>query len=473
MQLIQKLKTRQIPPGLTYIVLLICFFAAAVFVGTATFRMVRKISAAGNPFQLQPANLTGKSPLPGDPGEGDGPFEEQVPGPSGPEPIPWDGAGRVTVLVVGLDYRDWESGEGPPRTDTMILLTVDPLAHSAGILNIPRDLWVNIPGSGYGKINTAYPIGEGSRLPGGGPGLAVKTVEQFIGVPINFYAQIDFSAFEQFIDEIGGIELDVPAEITVDPIGPGNTVKLEPGRQNLDGPVALAYARARNTEGADFDRAVRQQQVIFAMLDRLLKPNFLPTLISKAPVLYKELASGVNTNMTLEQAIQMAWLAPQIDRQQIKRGVIGPPDQVLFAKSPDGTMDILKPIPSKIRLLRDEIFAGDVFSPAMEKMELEELMQTESASISVLNGSGVGGLAGRTSEYLQAAGSSVIVTGDAGQLYSATTVIDYTGNPYTLRYLAQLMGIQPAQIKFEFRQDSELDVVVFLGSDWAANNPLP
>jgi polyisoprenyl-teichoic acid--peptidoglycan teichoic acid transferase len=375
--------------------------------------------------------------------------------------------------VMGLDYRDWEAGEGPPRTDTMILLTVDPLMKTAGIMNIPRDLWVNIPGSGYGKINTAYPIGEGFRMPGGGPGNAVRTVEQFLGVPINYYAQIDFFAFERFIDEIGGVEVNVPEEIKVDPIGPGNTVFLEPGKQTLDGPVALAYARARNSEGADFDRAARQQQVILAILDRLLSVNALPTLVSKAPLLYRELASGVHTNMTLEQAISMAWLAPGIPRESIKRGIIGPPEQVLFAKSPDGSQDILKPIPSKIRLLRDDIFAPEVFSPVAAALDAESLLREEQANISVLNGSGAGGLAARTAEYLTELGANVLVTGDAGQFYQNTTVVDYTGNPYTVRFLAELMNIQPAHIRFEFNPDSELDVVVFLGATWAGSNPMP
>jgi polyisoprenyl-teichoic acid--peptidoglycan teichoic acid transferase len=73
---------------------------------------------------------------------------------------PWDGASRVTALVMGLDYRDWEAGEGAPRTDTMILLTIDPLSKTAGMLNIPRDLWVNIPGFDYDRINTAYRLGR-------------------------------------------------------------------------------------------------------------------------------------------------------------------------------------------------------------------------------------------------------------------------------------------------------------------------
>jgi hypothetical protein len=90
---------------------------------------------------------------------------------SGPAALPWDRASRVTVLVMGLDYRDWESGDGPPRTDTMILLTLDPLTMSAGMLNIPRDLWVEIPGFDYARINTAYMLGEAYQVPGGGPGL--------------------------------------------------------------------------------------------------------------------------------------------------------------------------------------------------------------------------------------------------------------------------------------------------------------
>ena len=99
---------------------------------------------------------------------------------NGPTPIPWDGANRVTMLVMGLDYRDWE-GEGPSRTDTMMLLTMDPVSRTAGMLSIPRDLWVNVPGFDYGKINTAYYLGELYNLPGGGPGLAIQTVEAATG----------------------------------------------------------------------------------------------------------------------------------------------------------------------------------------------------------------------------------------------------------------------------------------------------
>ncbi len=90
---------------------------------------------------------------------------------------PWDGSDRVTVLFMGLDYRDWVDSEGPPRTDSMMLVTVDPVSQSAGMLSIPRDLWTEIPGFEHNRINTAYFLGESYNLPGGGPALAMKTVE--------------------------------------------------------------------------------------------------------------------------------------------------------------------------------------------------------------------------------------------------------------------------------------------------------
>jgi LCP family protein required for cell wall assembly len=271
---------------------------------------------------------------------------------------PWDGASRVTVLMLGLDYRDWEAGTDYSRSDTMILLTLDPFTKSAGILSVPRDLWVEIPGYAHGKINTAYYLGEAHKLPEGGPGLAVETVEQFLGVPINYYAQIDFGAFVKFIDELGGVKIDVPEAITVDLLGSGSATKkkLKPGVQVLPGEWALAYARARYTAGGDFDRAGRQQQVILAIRDRILSFDLLPQLITKAPTLYKELAAGIHTNLPLDDALKLATLASQVSKENIKQGIIDE-KMVTFGTSPDG-LSILIPVPDQIHLLRNEIFAS-------------------------------------------------------------------------------------------------------------------
>lgn len=107
-------------------------------------------------------------------------------------PPPWDGASRVTILVIGLDYRDWITEQTASRSDTMILLTIDPVTKTAGMLSIPRDMWVNIPGFSYNKINTAFYLGELYHLPGGGPGMAMKTAENFLGNPNSILCSSEF-----------------------------------------------------------------------------------------------------------------------------------------------------------------------------------------------------------------------------------------------------------------------------------------
>ncbi len=398
------------------------------------------------------------------------------PVPQGPTPEPWDGASRVNVLLIGLDYRDWEAGEDAPRSDTMILLSLDPLTKNAAMLSIPRDLWVDIPGGfGYGKINTAYSLGEANQLPGGGPELAMKTVESVLGIPIQYYAQVDFGAFVRFIDEIGGVKLDVPEPITIDLVGSGKETKkkLKPGVQTLPGEWALAYARARYTEGGDFDRARRQQQVILAIRDRILAFDMAPTLVAKAPQLYAELSSGIRTNMTLDQAIQLAWLAKDIPEENIRHGIIGE-EHVIFAKSPEG-LDILKPIPEKIRILRDELFTTEgALSPAAAQQSLEDLAKAEGARIMVLNGAYVTGLAGRTSEYLRSLGLNAPedLLGNT-EAVAYTWVIDHTGNPYTVQYLMNLMNVSPNNFRVRYDPNAQADIEIWLGSDWATNNAMP
>jgi len=386
---------------------------------------------------------------------------------------PWDGAGRVTVLLLGLDYRDWVANEGPPRSDTMILLTLDPLAKTAGILSVPRDLWATIPGFKNGKINTAYMLGEAYKLPAGGPGLAVKTVEQLLGVPINYYAQIDFEAFVKFIDELEGVLIDVPAPITIDLLGSGGVKtkkKLEPGKQVLPGEWALAYARARNTEGGDFDRAQRQQQVIMAIRQRILNKKMLPTLISKAPTLYNQLASGIHTNLALDDALKLSLLAKDIPEENIKRGAIGE-EQVYFATSPDN-LSILIPIPDKINLLRDQIFTSTGLGPAATGT-YQEKMQAEGAKIAIYDGVGNTDLLNRTAEYLRKQGANVVQMNNADKNYNATTVVDHTGNPHALNYLVDLFKISKTKIRSAFDPINPIDVEIYLGSDWVQNPQMP
>jgi hypothetical protein len=215
-------------------------------------------------------------------------------------------------------------------------------------------------------------------------------------------------------------------------------------------------------------------QVIMAIRKRVLKPSFFPVMLSRAPDLYNELASGIRTNMTFDEAIKFAWLAREIPEENIRKGAIAPPDMVLLASSPDGAQQILKPIPDKIRQLRDEIFASDIaISPSAGAMDLAGMMKEEGPRIQVLNGTATEGLASKTQEFLIGQGASNVAVGNAGELLSNSKIIDYTGQPYTRRYLVDLMGIPENNIYFENNPSSEFDIVVTLGADWANNNPMP
>jgi LCP family protein required for cell wall assembly len=393
-------------------------------------------------------------------------------------PPAWDGASRITVLIIGLDFRDWMAGEGAPRSDTMMLLTIDPLTKTAGMLSIPRDMWVNVPGFGYERINMAYSNGEGSKLPGGGPELARKTVEQFIGVPIQYYAQVDFNTFVEFIDLIGGVDIYNDENLRLDQVGTGkDKVKITCcGMRHLRGDVALAYARFRKDKEGDIARARRQQKLILAIRDKVLSPENFPVLLGQAQTFYEEFSAGIKTNMPFDTALQLGVLARDIPVESIKAGGIDYTmvtlDNVVLGGADAA---IMKPLPDKIRELRDQIFtSGGALSPMAAQNDPTALMQADGARVRVLNGTGVGGLDVNTGNYLVSLGVPVTEVGPADQGYGSTVIVLYSPKLYTLKYLQAVFGINSSsQIWFRPDPTSTVDVEVRLGNDWAAANSMP
>jgi polyisoprenyl-teichoic acid--peptidoglycan teichoic acid transferase len=418
----------------------------------------------GNPLlNVDPLMTEYPTPLPGETAV---PTKvREVPVEIQPTPIQWNGTKRVTVLLLGLDYRDWEAGE-TPRSDSMILITVDPQSKTAGMMSIPRDMWTVIPGFDYFKINTAYFLGERYKLPGGGPELARQTVENFIGVPIDYYAQIDFNTFVEFIDALGGLDMKIRNAIKVDPVGPGNTIILEPGTQTLSGSVALAYARNRYTEFDDFDRAQRQQDVMMAIRNQVVNLNMLPTLVAKAPDLYASLSKGIQTNLTLDDIIKLAYLAQSIPPENIKKGVIDT-HMVNFGKSPDG-LDILIPIPEKIHALRDLIFtAGTSEGRLQYGDDWAAILKEEGARVEISDASRINGLGEKTAEYLRGKGINVTSVSPATGSSTVTIIRSYTTTVYTAQYLADLFGVDSNQIYVKYIPDSPMDITLMIGADWA------
>ncbi len=396
-------------------------------------------------------------------------------------PPAWDGASRINILFIGLDYREWQENEGPPRSDTMILFTVDPVTKTAGMLSIPRDLWVNIPGFGYSRINTAYPSGEGAQLPGGGPGLAMKTVEQLLGVPVHYYAQIDFGTFVDLINLLGCITVVPEERLVLDPVGsgPDHVVITPGGERELCGWKVLSYARTRKTQGGDTDRSRRQQQVIFALQKKIFDPENFPTLISKAPEMYAQLQNGIHTNMPFEDAIKLAMLGKDIAPESIKPGIIDT-SMVTFENTVLGgeAASVMKPMADKIRVLRDEIFTSTgplspmfVPSGSTDVNLIAQAMRAEESRVRIADGTFTPGLDQRAGAFFQSQGMNVTEVGAADTVYSATTVIVYGPKLYTVRFLQSVFGISNNQIRFNPDPASTVDIEIRLGSDLAGAIP--
>ncbi len=383
------------------------------------------------------------------------------------QPLPrWEGTERVNVLLMGIDQREHE--EGPWRTDTMIVLTIDPVSMTAGMLSIPRDLWVPIPGYGEGRINTAHYLGEIYDYPGGGPALAVKTVQYNLGVPIHYYGRVNFTAFEKMVDLIGGIDVYVEEEID-DPTYPDegygyDPLHIDPGWHHFDGEMALKYARTRHTAGSDFDRAKRQQQVIMAIFEQVTRLELLPQLAARAPEMWRTLEGAVETDMTLDQIIALAQLASEISPDNIRYGII---DEyyIQFWTTPDN-QQVLIPLRDRIRELRDYIFTTEAPLPENPEDPATRLAN-EAAVIKVMNGTIIEGLAGNTTAYLQQQGLQTTEPENADRSdYTESMVIVYTGKTYTAEYLVRLLGLPPTAVIHGNDPNKGYDIAVILGTDY-------
>jgi LCP family protein required for cell wall assembly len=224
----------------------------------------------------------------------------------------WQGTERLTFLVMGLDQR----GSERTRTDTMLVISVDPVTRSAAVISIPRDLYVFIPGYGNDRINEAYPVG--------GPDLARRVVSEVLQLPVPYYVVVDFRGFKRIINTLGGVVVDVEHPI-YDPDYPADTgndyitVDIKAGRQWMDGDTALKYVRSRMSDPeGDFGRSKRQERLLLALKDQVLRPATL----ARAPVLLAQLQDTVSTNFPLRDVPSLAKLGMSIDRSRIVTRVI-------------------------------------------------------------------------------------------------------------------------------------------------------
>ena len=280
------------------------------------------------------------------PVDGELPPVQVVDGGTLPTPTPaptvgaWEGDGRVNILMMGIDRRPGEAFVS--RTDTIMVLSIDPETDTASILSIPRDLYVEIPGYGQDRVNTALVYGtqQGDYLDGAA--LAMQTVSYNLNIPVHHFVLVDFGAFVRTIDLLGGIDVDVPYEIN-DPEFPDMNYGYDPllipaGVQHFDGTTALKYARTRHGD-SDFNRAYRQQQVLFAARTKALELGAGEMLL-RVPSLYREVESGVRTDLSLEQLLRLAKSISDIPASGIRNEVLDY-DYVTSYRTPGGASVLL------------------------------------------------------------------------------------------------------------------------------------
>ena len=216
--------------------------------------------------------------------------------------------GQLNILLLGSDQRPYEGGL---RTDTILLVTLNPSKNTVNITSFPRDLYVYIPGYTINRINTAYYFG--------GFDLLALTIEYNFGVYPDHYALINFSSFTRVIDDLGGIDVDVAVSLTDHRDGYGNYT-MRAGRVHMDGETALWYVRSRYST-SDFDRGRRQQEVLLGIFYRLMNLD----VVAKAPQFYKLYKNDVVTDLKLDNIKPFLPMAAHvIEGTQIKNYFIGP-----------------------------------------------------------------------------------------------------------------------------------------------------
>jgi len=227
--------------------------------------------------------------------------------PPGPLPRPYPGrpAGPVALLVLGADGEAVTSDE----TDALLLLYLDAETKRAFLLSIPRDLYVDVPGHGQARAGQVYGLGEQDEA-ANGLGLARETISSTLGLPVQHAALVRLDSFVALVDAIGGVDVEVPQPIEdpAFPDGHGGTdpLSIPAGRQHFDGALALRYARTRVVPAPGFDRAFRQRQLILAAHERVTRLDLLPGLIAQAPALWSAMAGGLETDLSLNDAIDLA-----------------------------------------------------------------------------------------------------------------------------------------------------------------------
>lgn len=349
------------------------------------------------------------------------------------EPI---GNEPINILLLGSDAR---SKKENARTDTIIVLRVNPITKKVILLFIPRDMRVKIPGRGYDKINAANAFG--------GPQLAIQTVENFIDLPIHHYAEVNFWGFQRMIDALGGIRIDVDEPL----VDKKTKFGISAGNQLMDGERALNYVRFRRDPKGDFGRIERQQKFFKALLSQSLRLNFL----YKLPSLINIFADNAETDMTVREMLRLGNFLKSVDQKNVEMVMLLGEVRRIDKRS------YVVPDAQEIKKILSRLKRGLPVGKSLAKMEMDTRTR-----VAVLNGSGVNGLAKAVGDKLSREKFQVVSIGNADNDQYQRTVIHYArGARKEALEVKGMLGA--ATIKqLDQKMESSLDLVIILGKDY-------
>jgi LCP family protein required for cell wall assembly len=277
-----------------------------------------------------------------------------------PGPLPLSRPDRlaapVSLLVLGVDGENIASDE----VDALMLFHVDAEGRRAFLLSIPRDLYVEVPGHDQTTIGSVYGLGARDEAMGALV-LVRETVSATLGLAVEHTLMVRFESFVTLIDMIGGVDVDVlyPIEDDDFPDGRGgfDPLFIPAGRQHLSGVLALRYARTRAIPAPGFDRTFRQQQLALAMHDRVTRFDLLPDLIAQAPALWAAVADGLETDLSLSKAIDLALLATDLTVDDITTVALD--ECCTVERTTRSGAVVLLPQPDEIKALVESLVEGE------------------------------------------------------------------------------------------------------------------
>ncbi|MCA9345939.1 LCP family protein [Candidatus Saccharibacteria bacterium] len=391
-----------------------------------------------------------------------------------PSALNGEGDGRVNILLLG---KGGPGHEAPDLTDTILLASIDPVQNEAALLSVPRDMYVKDALGNSMKINAIYSTAKQRKLSEANKtdsdkqlaedyGLkAIKqSASEVLGIPVHYYVMVDFTAFKEAIDTVGGITIDVKEPLydaTMAWLNKGSPLIADKGMQTFDGNRALMYARSRHGSArGDFDRTERQREVILALEQKVLTLGTFSNPF-KVVELINTLGDNVRTDLNGTGELKRLYeIMQNIGADKfVSIGLADPPNILVGTDNVNG-QSIVEPL--------EGLYQYDKIHSYIRNTLLDPFLKQENARIVILNGTATPGLATEREKELKSYGYNIVKIDNAPtDNYAKTVLVDVTNSkPFTLSYLEKRLGLVKTTQNIEGLPTSETaDFVIILGSN--------